>query len=1185
MICKIKKSKLLSAFLAIAMIVTLMPVTAFAAEPPTLVSAAVTSDGGVGLTFSKEMSATDLANKIKAGFTITGLEETPKTITNVSLHSVSGGTNNFVQLYLNPTIKGGEAAGLSYTPGDVQAADGGLLAEIASMDIENNAPHPDLDTTAPPAATVGSSYTHTFTANGGTSPYTFSVDSGSLPIGLTMSSTGVISGTPTVEASFTFFIMIKDANQALDIEGFSITVSPPTDKVCEIDGAQYATLDAALAAVPADGTATIQLLRNIDHNEGVALGGKKITFALNGYTLNVNNPAEGGVGLDVQQGGAVSLTGSGALNVTGKAYGVRVTSNVLASSATVTNATASGSEGRAAYAAGPATITVLGDATVTGINAYGAHAISKAVIDIKGNVIATNQGVYASDATIKVAGNVMATGLNILDEPVGIGVGVYAGTVEIGGNITANRVGVMMRNNGKATIDGTVTAPAYIQFADDAPTEIDGYLDSTTKTGYRTYQHAMAGNVWIKGETLPATYALTVENGTGDGSYAAGISVSITAYAAPVGKVFDRWTTSGGGTFADVISASTTFTMPAQAVTVTATYKDSESGGNVSATILPAMVTFDKNPVKQADVSTTITWNDAASVTDVKKTGVSVGAAVYAVSGNTLTIHKEYLALQPVGSLVLTVEFDKGIETFTIGISDTTPPAGGNPPTWPVGSTLTASGTTKTRTTLNWTAAADDLDVTGYRIYQDHSLLQTVTGAVYNCEVTELSTSTTYTFQVQAGDADNNWTDGPTVTVHTDSSGGGGGSSTSIPAPEPKLAAQVLDSNGNISKTITIQLDNSTGTTKVKVDAASLTSAFDRSITDGKGVKTVEVDIPKIDGVKAYELVLPASFLTSGYATRTVEIKTGLAAVTVPGDMLGVANAAGAQNVSLTIAAGDKTKLDAAVQAQIGDRPVIELNLKIDGKQISWSNENAQVTVSIPYIPTAAELANPESIVIWYIDGAGNAVSVPNGHYDPTTGTVTFSTTHFSYYTVGFNKISFNDVVPDAWYNKAVSFIAARGITTGTGGGNYSPDAKLTRAQFIVMLMKAYDIAQDANPKDNFFDAGSTYYTDYLAAAKRLGISEGVGNNMFAPEKEITRQEMFTLLYNALKVIGQLPQGDSGKTLDHFIDAGQISSWAKGAMRLLVKTGTISGNTGKLSPTSTTTRAEMAQVLYNLLSK
>lgn len=198
---------------------------------------------------------------------------------------------------------------------------------------------------------------------------------------------------------------------------------------------------------------------------------------------------------------------------------------------------------------------------------------------------------------------------------------------------------------------------------------------------------------------------------------------------------------------------------------------------------------------------------------------------------------------------------------------------------------------------------------------------------------------------------------------------------------------------------------------------------------------------------------------------------------------------------------------------------------------------------------------------------------------------MTFTTTHFSYYAVSYKQVSFQDVAKDAWYTKAVSFIAAREIATGTGNGNFSPEAKLTRGQFIVMLMKAYGIAPDANPKDNFADAGNTWYTGYLAAAKRLQISAGVGNNLFAPEKEITRQEMFTLLYNALKAIGKLPRGNSGRMLSSFNDAGDIVPWAKEAMRLFVEAGTIGGSGGKLTPTDTTTRAQMAQVLYSLLSK
>ncbi|MGI6425202.1 MAG: hypothetical protein ACOX2A_09060 [Tepidanaerobacteraceae bacterium] len=47
--------------------------------------------------------------------------------------------------------------------------------------------------------------------------------------------------------------------------------------------------------------------------------------------------------------------------------------------------------------------------------------------------------------------------------------------------------------------------------------------------------------------------------------------------------------------------------------------------------------------------------------------------------------------------------------------------------------------------------------------------------------------------------------------------------------------------------------------------------------------------------------------------------------------------------------------------------------------------------VSIPYTPTEEELANPESIVVWYIDGAGNVVTILNGRYDSETGMVTYT--------------------------------------------------------------------------------------------------------------------------------------------------------------------------------------------------
>ncbi len=258
-------------------------------------------------------------------------------------------------------------------------------------------------------------------------------------------------------------------------------------------------------------------------------------------------------------------------------------------------------------------------------------------------------------------------------------------------------------------------------------------------------------------------------------------------------------------------------------------------------------------------------------------------------------------------------------------------------------------------------------------------------------------------------------------------------------------------------------------------------------------------------------------------------------------------------------------------------------NLIIDMAQQSLSR--APFTISIPYTPTAEEMLSPESIIVRYVDNSGNLVVIPDGHYDTDTGALIFKVTGFSRYVVGFNKVNFTDVASDAWYRRAINFIAARGITTGTGYGKYSPNAKLTRSDFLVLLMRSYSIDPDTNPTDNFVDSGNTYYTNYLATAKRLGITAGVGNNMFSPESEITRQEMFTLLFNALKVIDSLPEKVSNKTLSDFTDEELVASWSKEALTLLIETGIIAGDAGKLSPTSTTTRAEMAQVLYNMLSR
>lgn len=348
------------------------------------------------------------------------------------------------------------------------------------------------------------------------------------------------------------------------------------------------------------------------------------------------------------------------------------------------------------------------------------------------------------------------------------------------------------------------------------------------------------------------------------------------------------------------------------------------------------------------------------------------------------------------------------------------------------------------------------------------------------------------------------------------------------------------------------------------------------------GTPNVAIQISGASGASSVGTTIPhaslQSLVSGGVGALTISAPTG----SVSFDANALKTISGASgDVNVTIAKTDSSTLSDAARTLVGSHPVFTFSVTSGGSAIFQFG--GDVTVSVPYTLAVGE--DPNAIVIYYVAADGTPTPVQDAHYDAATGTVVFTTTHFSTYAVGYNKVSFTDVASGAWYHDAVTFLAARGITSGMTATTFVPNATLTRGQFITMLLRAYGVAAVTNPTDNFSDAGSTYYTGYLAAAKKLGITTGVGNNKFAPDQAITRQEMFTLLYNALKAFDKLPSGTSGKTLADFTDAGIVASWAKDAMTALVKGGTVTGDGGLLTPAATTTRAEMAQVLHNLLWK
>ena len=105
----------------------------------------------------------------------------------------------------------------------------------------------------------------------------------------------------------------------------------------------------------------------------------------------------------------------------------------------------------------------------------------------------------------------------------------------------------------------------------------------------------------------------------------------------------------------------------------------------------------------------------------------------------------------------------------------------------------------------------------------------------------------------------------------------------------------------------------------------------------------------------------------------------------------------------------------------------------------------------------------------------------------------------------------------------------------------------------------------DQNPTDQFADVPeNTYYYKELATAKRLGIAQGTSNTTFSPERNITREEMFTLTWRVLKQYQHLQSESPMSELGQFADQTSIASFAKQAIATLTGNKLIEANTALL---------------------
>jgi hypothetical protein len=361
---------------------------------------------------------------------------------------------------------------------------------------------------------------------------------------------------------------------------------------------------------------------------------------------------------------------------------------------------------------------------------------------------------------------------------------------------------------------------------------------------------------------------------------------------------------------------------------------------------------------------------------------------------------------------------------------------------------------------------------------------------------------------------------------------------TAVPSGSPDREVEVIYAEARAV------VDPETGIATARIETDTVDGLIEEAIkAEASGKKPViEISVDSAEGIKVVELKIPIEAIkkVSDGTKADLKVVTGIGSMSFNAAAFSALSAsANNGDICVSMRKLEREELEEGIRKVVGDRPVYDFSVRAGDTRISDFN-GGKVEISVPY--TLREGEDENAIVVYYVTDTGELQTV-RGRYDSVTQTVRFTTGQLSTYVVGYNKVTFIDAGPGDWFSRAVGFMAARGITKGVGGDRFAPQINVTRADFLVMVMRAYDIKPDKEISVNFSDAGDKYYTEYLGTAKRLGLVLGVGDNKYAPELTICRQDMFVILYRILEQIGELPEGTAGRTLEYFPDEGDISDY------------------------------------------
>ena len=234
------------------------------------------------------------------------------------------------------------------------------------------------------------------------------------------------------------------------------------------------------------------------------------------------------------------------------------------------------------------------------------------------------------------------------------------------------------------------------------------------------------------------------------------------------------------------------------------------------------------------------------------------------------------------------------------------------------------------------------------------------------------------------------------------------------------------------------------------------------------------------------------------------------------------------------------------------------------GVNASPSNAEKGATIPIPLSPDKGYKLDKLTVT----DGSGKSVSTVK-----KSDTVYTFTMPASAVTVGVSyakadetpsKTTFNDVSANDWFASAVDYVTGKGMMNGTAANTFSPKANTTRGMLMTVL--ARHAGEDTT-------GGSVWYEKGMNWAKANGVSDGTN-----PQVNITREQLAAMLYRYAQ--NKKYDVSGAKSLDGYTDAQSVSSYAVPALQWANAAGVVNGKSGsKLDPKGYATRAEVAAML------